>query len=1238
MNIDQNQKVFSIELQLEIDNLIKDYSKEEKSHIDIFIQKAICKIDSKTPIEKINHLEKLKIKLKKKLELNILPLTILSIIEKKQSSIQAKFSNQWFTWDTENEVKKHAEALGTGLYFYQVTSKEAVIIIFKDKKIKYLLVFGEDSNTLDQVKNRARNFEGRNYFRALLDFRILEVDNIDYFFSNIKGMDLPNLLMFHRDLFLPLFEHYIRQFSQEYIQKKVLTILSKENFYNAKNLEINKFNGFASSGLGRWDFSYYPHFFHIQTLVDAKTIIKYAAASGNIDQIKHCFTFEGFGQTPEAKAAFLQALNNFQFQAASEMIGSGLDVKQEFETHPIEVIMNGLITYISEKKYHKKTGNVDDAFKFLWSLLPESDLLKNLKFKEINKNKKIYTCNKISISELLFYLRPSLGGKNIDPLLLHCLKEGCPLTTSMKAGLQDIFEELPPELQEFILINTRKPISDHEAFLNSPLTPNKLDYIIEEAKKLSSIMENNIMEVKKNPALLDVEALEQFWIIKKAIKGVMALLSDQELLVSDLFSPLLNLYDQLNEIHPVLKFLKQISQEIRLKRKIQEKKKSFQSSNFSPMLTKFFFLWNSESYHMHKPEESDQLIQNLLIDNPREFFTMKLRFLKALKEVYQSPVLSAYGTTYIGHGSGHPTLVSMLTQNQPKLLSLGHLWQVDVPMCGEICGSDYNLNKDFISSVPLEPHFDFKTTRLMDAATYSLVNVLYAEKSFKYREHFTKFDPVETIERVEKFIENPFLIMESLSIIRASILRLRKTQTMPKELLIKLKKTITKLEIQNKNLKDSANGIECIELLKSAIEFKIIPFSAKQLKQIENEFPIVFGSYNQKLRFLPSTRMETRLSSGLNLGKEIKTIFTAPENIERLKDILGDYPGVEVHPFDTIFALEMISMCQGTRTEQANYFAVAHRPVIKPPAHLNPAEQAKYVAKKRRTHSKKVLNHLNKALLEEIFPHYCTKFPEKPSYVVGKNTIFISTPLYTSSRASHKDYVKEVMDGNRPFREIHGTVHATRAMVWSILFHNIMGSKCKADKFLTAMSVGMHDSAREDESKDYWDKESSKNMKNFLRRMGIDKGDSRFLYYSRTISRKDDPAIPREKKTDAGRIVYDADCVEILRCLGGGLSSFRKQNLFISEYLDPKIFDKLLKEINLFILATESLEFKKAFEQETDNPLFHMMLLIRHHRKHFPVLTKFLHKDFLNLPNEIPENIYNAFNKDILPKKSNKKK
>ena len=262
--------------------------------------------------------------------------------------------------------------------------------------------------------------------------------------------------------------------------------------------------------------------------------------------------------------------------------------------------------------------------------------------------------------------------------------------------------------------------------------------------------------------------------------------------------------------------------------------------------------------------------------------------------------------------------------------------------------------------------------------------------------------------------------------------------------------------------------------------------------------------------------------------------------------------------------------------------------------------------------TKDFLQYADQALLKLVFPYYCTVFPKHPSYETENQTQRIKNPLFTLDHSSYKEYRGQVAKGERPVREGHGTMHASRVTLWALLL---------SDDLTTLLTVGMHDTARQDEATDRWDHQSGFNLRVLYRRLGIKKNKE----HIKAIRDKENSH--RNERSEPAQVVYDVDCLEIIRCIDP--SKFDSSRLHISERMDPEELAQLVHEVKIFILLTESLEFKTDFELKTEHPLLDLLHIIKNNADHFPYLTEKLKVYLAELPAESPQYLSGLSAKDL---------
>ncbi len=138
------------------------------------------------------------------------------------------------------------------------------------------------------------------------------------------------------------------------------------------------------------------------------------------------------------------------------------------------------------------------------------------------------------------------------------------------------------------------------------------------------------------------------------------------------------------------------------------------------------------------------------------------------------------------------------------------------------------------------------------------------------------------------------------------------------------------------------------------------------------------------------------------------------------------------------------------------------------------------------------------------------------------------------------------------FVGIHGRKYLTRSIILAEAMSQFYRSnlKVEVDDFAVRMAISFHDSEREGNGPDMWERESRNNCYQYLMDQGIEKQESEII-----------ANYILDKKSDVvdlvGQIIYDADVLEILRLYD--LSAFRESEfLFLSS--DDILYDQLLED------------------------------------------------------------------------------
>lgn len=195
-----------------------------------------------------------------------------------------------------------------------------------------------------------------------------------------------------------------------------------------------------------------------------------------------------------------------------------------------------------------------------------------------------------------------------------------------------------------------------------------------------------------------------------------------------------------------------------------------------------------------------------------------------------------------------------------------------------------------------------------------------------------------------------------------------------------------------------------------------------------------------------------------------------------------------------------------------------------------------------------------------ILPIYKTPMP-KIATVMGDEKNFIRKQIYNDGR---------IID-HKTVRCWHDSMHAGRVAFWT----QVLGRDSVLNRILAAAGGGFHDSAREHEGTDHWDKESSLLFDHFLTNMNMTPKEREIHVFP--LAEKD----PRDGQftSDEQRVLHDSDCIDIIRVVREDFNP----NFLCSSKFEDSTFDKkqFLKEAADFIAYTEDQELKYLFENES---------------------------------------------------------
>ncbi len=196
---------------------------------------------------------------------------------------------------------------------------------------------------------------------------------------------------------------------------------------------------------------------------------------------------------------------------------------------------------------------------------------------------------------------------------------------------------------------------------------------------------------------------------------------------------------------------------------------------------------------------------------------------------------------------------------------------------------------------------------------------------------------------------------------------------------------------------------------------------------------------------------------------------------------------------------------------------------------------------------------------------------------------------------------------------IHGCLHISRAIIFSEVMSRLYISELnidskKIDIFAIRFAVSFHDSGRQGNGIDIWEKDSANLCNEYLLRNKEITDDYR-KYISNLIEKKG--------KWDSNKkIVHDADVLEIMRpCCGhGGINGFKTTALrFLSNRDDlidtlqinkyDSIRSNLIKEAWSFILFTENNKYKFINNKKD---ILHILIEYLLSNSHYCLLRKYI--------------------------------
>lgn len=807
------------------------------------------------------------------------------------------------------------------------------------------------------------------------------------------------------------------------------------------------------------------------------------------------------------------------------------------------------------------------------------------KIKDIDQNINRTTTGGEACSALeKLYLTQGPNQPFYRELAVLCLQKGATISSRLAYDMK-MEMRAKKDLTFAPFLKAQNLLTDEELriYLSPPPAKGSTQELLQKVVDANFFFDNMLSLYNLNPSMVSLERMSEIRMLRREVKNHLAQASEKTpevVQLESLYQTFSSKYDSVVNKHLLLRELREISREIR-----QLSKTAVEKQTPSERLIKFYSLWGKDDSYTR--EESIGRIGKLFGESRKLYWDdMHTRITTAATQTQKSELLKNRSITWV-HGTKSSSLPSIAKVK--ALIPTGQLIPKGVvPFSGEICGSDVNINSDSLSGEMLTSSWEEElNNQYYGSATRFLVSFLYAKKLQGYKKNEMKFDPQKAWERMtpqylEKLLDGQ--AGEAVTVSCVDILRLRLTDPQADKKLAPYKQTIEeKLKTSNSNTLKRLHEALTLHLSYQLSEEEV------RMTQDPNPYPVVFASMNTASReYLKSGEILEFLAKGeqpLGAAGKIQVAFTSKDKVEELQKMMTPL-GVEVFDFDTAFYLETINMVKGSEDQKLNRLP----------------QQAK----------------ISSILQRDILPHYATPFPEKPVYKEAGETKKVPHPLFNMKRSAYEDYKKSVEKGEATPRSIHDPMHATRAAIWSQMLANLyerLGKSQPIDRFKLALSTAIHDIARQDEGKDYWDEESGEFLDSYLKQRQLFLADAQVQgndVHVHALKEKD-PA-GHQFTTPIQQIIHDADTLEILRVLRNP-ADFRKEELCFNAFpgLEESYKQKLIAEVQQFIALTEKPDLKLKLHQTSQSYYLDVLKMVNNEQ--FPTLFDLLQKEIKeNMP------------------------
>jgi hypothetical protein len=772
---------------------------------------------------------------------------------------------------------------------------------------------------------------------------------------------------------------------------------------------------------------------------------------------------------------------------------------------------------------------------------------------------------------------------------------------------------------------------------NQPLSKLGLQAII-----FTDCLRKELSRCNLAPEMISLELVNQAHLFKRQVQEQLSKQSNEKhakenVSFNETYKNFITIYREVFKRHPLLN-------------KIREIRHCFIKSDNADVVVqvdKLFALFHCKPVHEHAVcEKTHKAMPHLIWKQSASYIYSKMA--EAQKWVNRLPYEKRMLKLLHGTNSSAWPIISKLG----KLLASGTLFEMGIaPLTGEGTGAVSGINLKGISTIQPDAEWSQRksqlpgcndtryhtaegySSRLTQSTSIGLRPLIFSQEA-EYavlRERVTIITNRNNLNEVGWFD------------FKRAIYRLRQTDHKFRE------KTVTEYETFKKALEYAGQNKLKIDFVKGEEILKEWQNTPPVYVDANDTFlqktvPMLFAStqFNTDAKVNASIKVyedteEIVVNQPLVLGRDIQLLFTVPDAIASLQDSALKQ-GVHVLPLDAGRYLQMRNMTlneqkpvyqlltsadnnactafiqtllqQNAKDMELDKVGNALITVLSDKtlvgenySHIILSEFKKSVeadpllAERAKIVIAQFLSFKNVAIAHhrDVLPYYAEPYPEKPTYVDERMEIrFLASPFYGHDCAFYETYAKQVETMQIIPRGIHGAMHSTRVTLFSLMLkelYAIAGKALSVPTHLLAIAAGFHDAARQDEGKDYWDRQSAKLLEEYLINKKASSEEIAILTHA--LAEKD----PKDDKftTIEQQIVNGADTLEIVRVLSDK-KEFNKNRLPF--YKMPELIaypkDLLIDEVIEFVRITEARALKIYLEHNSSNYLADIMQIFSH--------------------------------------------